>query len=94
MKAIWSPHTGIVDWGEVTRRFALDFEKHGGTVYTNYEVADIGESNDPKYSLRLKSARKQVDINCSSLITCAGLHSDRVAMFTGCDRDPKILPFR
>uniref|UniRef100_A0A1I7XLF9 L-2-hydroxyglutarate dehydrogenase, mitochondrial n=1 Tax=Heterorhabditis bacteriophora TaxID=37862 RepID=A0A1I7XLF9_HETBA len=30
LKALWSPHTGIVDWGEVTRRFAMDFERRGG----------------------------------------------------------------
>ncbi|KIH58722.1 hypothetical protein ANCDUO_11065 [Ancylostoma duodenale] len=28
------------------------------------------------------------------LVTCAGLHSDRVARLTGCDPAPKIIPFR
>ncbi|PIO64612.1 hypothetical protein TELCIR_13757 [Teladorsagia circumcincta] len=32
LKALWSPHTGVVDWGEVARAFAKDFEKRGGTV--------------------------------------------------------------
>lgn len=32
LKALWSPHTGIVEWGEVAKAFAADFEKRGGTV--------------------------------------------------------------
>lgn len=94
LKAIWSPHTGIVDWGVVTKRFAIDFEKRGGTVFTNYGVSNIGVSGDPTYPIRLQATTKQADIHCSMLITCAGLQSDRVAHLSGCDRDPKIVPFR
>ena len=33
-------------------------------------------------------------LHCKYLITCAGLHSDRVAMLSGCSSVPRILPFR
>lgn len=38
LKAIHSPHTGIIDYGEVTRSYGRTFEKAGGKVYTNFEV--------------------------------------------------------
>lgn len=28
------------------------------------------------------------------MLTCAGLYSDRLAVMTGCDRSPQIVPFR
>lgn len=28
------------------------------------------------------------------VLTCAGLHSDRLAVMTGCDLSPRIVPFR
>jgi 2-hydroxyglutarate dehydrogenase len=37
LKAIHSPHTGIIDYGEVTRSYGRTFEKAGGKVYTNFE---------------------------------------------------------
>ncbi|VDD94474.1 unnamed protein product, partial [Enterobius vermicularis] len=86
LKAIWSPYTGIVDWGLVTRSFAGDFEKKGGMVYTDYSVDNLcflgesplsGKPNEFPY-----------------LITCAGLQSDRVARLSGCQTLPKIVPFR
>ena len=36
----------------------------------------------------------QASIDCKYLITCAGLHSDRVAQLSGCSKVPKIIPFR
>ena len=43
MKAIWSPWTGIVDWGLVCRSFADDFQKMGGKIFLNYEVTGFAE---------------------------------------------------
>ncbi len=36
--AIHSPHTGIVDYGKVTRAYAEDFTAAGGHIHTNFEV--------------------------------------------------------
>lgn len=38
MKALWSPHTGIVDWGLVTQYYGKDFEALGGQVHLNFQV--------------------------------------------------------
>lgn len=35
---MWSPHTGIVDWGLVTQYYGEDFKELGGDVHLNYEV--------------------------------------------------------
>ncbi|EYB85819.1 hypothetical protein Y032_0290g1537 [Ancylostoma ceylanicum] len=93
LKALWSPHTGVVDWGEVARAFAADFEKKGGTVYINYPVTNITESADPMLPITIHS-KGNPKILTKYLVTCAGLHSDRVARLTGCDPAPKIVPFR
>ncbi|EYB85806.1 hypothetical protein Y032_0290g1530 [Ancylostoma ceylanicum] len=94
LKALWSPHTGIVDWGEVAKAFAADFQKRGGTVYTNYPVKDITQSTHPMFPISVHSDWKSSRILTKYLVTCAGLHSDRVAQLTGCDPAPKIVPFR
>uniref|UniRef100_A0A158PB15 L-2-hydroxyglutarate dehydrogenase, mitochondrial n=1 Tax=Angiostrongylus cantonensis TaxID=6313 RepID=A0A158PB15_ANGCA len=88
LKALWSPHTGIVDWGEVAKAFAEDFEKRGGTVYVNFPVKNISQSPTPSFPIASPILLTR------HLITCCGLHSDRVAKLTGCDPNPKIVPFR
>ncbi|VDN56115.1 unnamed protein product [Dracunculus medinensis] len=101
LKAIWSPYTGIVDWGVVTGSFADDFEKRGGVVYKNYpalelsflkESSQVGNANE--YPVQIKSKPNLVEIQCKYLITCAGLQADRIARLSGCSPSPKIIPFR
>ncbi|KAK6019567.1 FAD dependent oxidoreductase [Ostertagia ostertagi] len=94
LKALWSPHTGVVDWGEVARAFAKDFEKRGGTVYINYPLKEVSSSPDPNYPIALHSTSQNCHIHAKNLVTCTGLHSDRVAQLTGCSPNPKIIPFR
>ncbi|KJH52323.1 FAD dependent oxidoreductase [Dictyocaulus viviparus] len=104
LKALWSPHTGIVEWGEVAKALAIDFEKKGGTVYVNFPVRNITESSNPSFPIAVQSTGTNVgasrlfallcQINTRHLITCCGLHSDRIAQLTGCKADPKIIPFR
>ena len=36
--AIYSPNTGIVDWGQVARSYGKDFRELGGTILTGFEV--------------------------------------------------------
>lgn len=38
VKALWSPHTGIVDWGKVTEFYGMDFKQAGGDIYLNFKV--------------------------------------------------------
>ena len=50
LKALHSPHTGIVDWGEVTRSYAKNFQSLGGTIYLNFPVSKFEETTtDPDH---------------------------------------------
>lgn len=94
LKALWSPHTGIVDFGEMARALAHDFEKKGGTIYINYPLRAVHQSPHPMFPIALHSDYQNCRIYTRYLITCTGLHSDRVAQLTGCSPVPKIVPFR
>lgn len=66
VKAIWSPHTGIVDWGLVTEHYGKNFRDRGGSVYLDFEVKDFSlvdedgddNSDDSKYPVRVISDGK------------------------------------
>uniref|UniRef100_A0A914HH66 L-2-hydroxyglutarate dehydrogenase, mitochondrial n=1 Tax=Globodera rostochiensis TaxID=31243 RepID=A0A914HH66_GLORO len=95
VKAIWSPYTGIVDWSVVTRKFAEDFQRTGGTVFCGWPFERICQSDDPDYPLRLiSSSNGGKIIDAKFLITCAGVFSDKIARLAGCSKLPKIVPFR
>lgn len=38
LEALWSPHTGIVDFGLVTRQYGKDFQEKGGDIYVDFQV--------------------------------------------------------
>ena len=42
--AIHSPHTGIVDWSQVARSYAKNFQDAGGEIELGYEV-NVGLPN-------------------------------------------------
>ncbi|XP_031845375.1 L-2-hydroxyglutarate dehydrogenase isoform X2 [Nomia melanderi] len=96
-KALWSPWTGIVDWAVVCKRFAEDFQKMGGQIFLNFEVtgfAEMAESHDENELVPISVQSKRKCLATKHVLTCAGLHSDRLAVMTGCDRSPRIVPFR
>ncbi|CAH2247029.1 L-2-hydroxyglutarate dehydrogenase, mitochondrial [Pararge aegeria] len=93
LQALWSPHTGIVDWGEVTNSYVSDFEKCGGKTYLNFEVNRFTEGENSEYPVTITDSRAHT-IKAKYVLTCCGLHSDTVAVLTGCPEEPKIIPFR
>ncbi|KPJ11161.1 L-2-hydroxyglutarate dehydrogenase, mitochondrial [Papilio machaon] len=93
LEALWSPHTGIVDWGEVTNSYVKDFEECGGKSYLNFEVTKFIESEGAEYPVTLNSSKGN-KIEAKYVLTCCGLQSDTVAVLTGCPEEPKIIPFR
>ncbi|KPI92799.1 L-2-hydroxyglutarate dehydrogenase, mitochondrial [Papilio xuthus] len=93
LEALWSPHTGIVDWGEVTNSYVKDFEECGGKSYLNFEVTKFIESEGAEYPVILNSSKGD-KIEAKYVLTCCGLQSDTVAVLTGCPEEPKIIPFR
>lgn len=59
VRALWSPHTGIVDWGLVTQHYARNFEDRGGTIHTNAEVVGF-QDNKGDYPVRINLKDKVI----------------------------------
>lgn len=93
LKAIHSPHTGIVDWGFVARHFGSNFQKKGGNILLNFEAENFVESTNSEYPIRIVSKDNR-SLNARYMIACGGLQSDRLATKAGCNPMPKIVPFR
>ncbi|XP_041352939.1 L-2-hydroxyglutarate dehydrogenase, mitochondrial-like isoform X2 [Gigantopelta aegis] len=103
LKAIHSPHTGIVDWGLVTRSYGKTFQQLGGKIYTDYQVTSFTATKESKPGSQdginfpitiYGKLEKNSPLRCKYVVTCGGLQSDRLAQLSGCDRNPRILPFR
>ncbi|KAG7160537.1 L-2-hydroxyglutarate dehydrogenase-like [Homarus americanus] len=99
VKAIWSPHTGIVDWGLVTEHYGKNFRDCGGSIYLDFKVTDFQLTEDSKtgttaaeYPVKVISNGRAV--RCKYVLTCGGLQSDKLAKLSGCSEDPRIVPFR
>jgi L-2-hydroxyglutarate oxidase LhgO len=89
IRAIWSPVTGIVDWGQVAGSYAEDVRQGGADMYLGHQVTALGRRNAVT-----KVSTTKGEIHAKYVITCGGLHSDKLAQMTGGTRDPKIVPFR
>lgn len=70
MKAIWSPHTGIVDWGAVTNAFGREFVAKGGILMLESEVtgfypnAENQKSGHPlEYPVKISRKNKVIKSN-------------------------------
>lgn len=87
--AIRVPQAGIVNYRQVSEKFASIIEEHGGEIHLNTKVEKIYEESD---QVSIETSRGT--IKARLVINCAGLHSDRVAKATGYKIDMKILPFR
>ena len=89
IKAIFSPVTGIVDWGLVSRTYAEEARELGADFYLGHEVTRISRKGGVNV---LETTGGE--IQARYVITCGGLYSDKLAQMTGGKRDPKIVPFR
>ena len=88
VRALYSPGTGIIDFGAVVRTLARQLAESGVEFYYGREVTGVVASTD-----RQVVRCAQGDIETRKLISCAGLHSDRVAKQTT-EPDVQIIPFR
>jgi 2-hydroxyglutarate dehydrogenase len=89
LAALHSPATGVVDFARVAGSLARDVERLGGSVITGCHVdvvADTGSAARVRHSLGGTEAR--------SVVVCAGLLGDRLAVAGGADPDPCIVPIR
>lgn len=89
IRALWSPCTGIVEFSAVARQYALDLRAAGGEVHTGNEVRRVRLMTD-----RVVLETRAGELETGRVITCAGLHADRVARLSGGAKEPRIVPFR
>ena len=83
------PSTGIVDYKQVCLKLADLVKNAGGELYLNAEVTGILKRPE---SVVVETEKGSFETRY--VVTCAGLHSDRVAKMAGADPGAKIVPFR
>lgn len=89
VEAVCVPQAGIVDYGEVARKYAEIFQKNGGEIFTNQKVVAIREQ-----SKKVIVQTENQEFVGKIFVNCAGLYSDKIAQLTGEKPDLQILPFR
>ncbi len=91
IRGLWSPRTGIVDFGAVALAIADEIRGRGGEIRTGSLVTGISERSD-----EVVLATSTGELRADRVIACAGLQADRVAAMSGpLGRDvPRIVPFR
>jgi (S)-2-hydroxyglutarate dehydrogenase len=91
VEALLVPETGIVDFRRVARAYAAEVENYGADLLLGARVVAI-EPRSRSAAVRLHDGR---EIAAGCVVTCAGLHSDRIAALTR-DRAnaDRIVPFR
>jgi 2-hydroxyglutarate dehydrogenase len=96
VRAIWSPHTSIVDFARVAASFAADFQDLGGQVRTDCQLekatVDPLHRSHPIELQFTHSSRSSV--RTRYVITACGLQSDRVAELCGGSSEPRVVPIR
>ena len=89
IKALYSPTTGIVDFGQVAEAFARQILSQGCEILTGHEVIAIKRGSAGSQLLTPSH-----DVEARHVIGCAGLYADRLARLSGSSRTPRIVPFR
>jgi len=84
------PETGIVDFKDVTDKYAELFVDQGGTLLLGHRITKIDTKPD---GIELHSANGH-SCRAKHLINCAGLQCDRIARMAGVDPGIQIVPFR
>ena len=87
--ALRVPQEGIVDYPRVCEVLAEQLAARGARVVTGARV-DAVHREGPGWRVVSTAG----DFPADFLITCAGLHADRVAALTGEPRETRIVPFR
>jgi L-2-hydroxyglutarate oxidase len=89
LKGLWVPQTGIVDYTDVSEKYAEKIRAHGGEIVLRERVQTIR---------RMDESVEAVGTNQTwvgrLLVACGGLHADRLARQTHPDLPLRITPFR
>ena len=91
VQALFVPETGIIDYRRVAAAFAAEVEAGGAEIVLEAKVEAI-ERRGRSWLLRTASGR---ELAAAGVITCSGLHADRIAALTGRRaKSHRIVPFR
>jgi len=91
IKGIYVPQTGIIDYKNVSMKYAELFLKFGGEIYLNEKVVKVSYLEKENKSL-IKTEKNEYFSN--KIVNCSGLYSDKVAKMINKSFDIQILPFR
>ncbi len=83
------PEEGIVDFPGVCIALAREIERRGGELRLGHEVRALGR--DTRGWHIETNARS---LACDFVVSCAGLHADRIAALAGLRPSMTIVPFR
>ena len=96
--ALWSPNTGVVDYGVVARSMAADvYESGRGDVKCGFEVKGIEAAEGGRLvitGLEPGQNGPTKTVTARHVITCAGFYADQVAQLAGGAVHPKVVAFR
>ena len=87
--AINSPTTGIIDYDAVCQTLARLSAEKGADLRLNTEMLAAAR-DDTEHIVQTDRG----EIRARFLITCAGLHSDRIVARSGSEPEARIVPFR
>ena len=90
-RALYSPRTAIVSYGDIAKKIAEEIKQKGGSIFLGRKVVNLTEKNS-KITVHF-SDNDHHPIAFDYVITCAGLQSDRLAAASGDIETPKIVPF-
>ena len=88
IRALRVPTTGITDFAAVARKYVDLIEASGGRVIVDAEVVGIRRAGGTVVETRAGAFQAKTVINC------AGLYSDRIALMAGADPGVRVVPFR
>ncbi len=89
VQGLWVPQTGIVDYAEVSKKFAQLVVDMGGELLFNQEVTEIRQSSS---SIEVITASDKW--TADTAVICAGLQSDRLTQKAKQHMRLRVLPFR
>lgn len=88
---IFVPQTGIIDYTQVTLKYAENFRKLGGEIVLGEKVTDIQNN---RYEATSSVITDKGTYTCKTIVNCAGLFSDRIAGINQSNLNVRIIPFR
>jgi L-2-hydroxyglutarate oxidase len=98
IKAIYSPDTGITDFGKVAQAYARNIQQRGSEIITGCQVSALSKEGKQIVLLCTQLYEEGVDahteIEAQYVITCAGLQADKLTQMSGNKTEMRILPFR